>query len=135
MPPLLQVSAYRTDWAAFRSALRPILLLALGAVVFTAAAVAAVTKALAPELPWAACVALGAIVAPPDAVAASAVLKTTRIPRRLVTILEGESLLNDASSLILYRAAIAATAAGSVALGDAASSFVLSPWAARPSAT
>ncbi|RYC33025.1 Na+/H+ antiporter [Lichenibacterium minor] len=126
LPPLLQVSAYRTDWTAFRSALRPILLLALGAVVFTAAAVAAVTKWLAPELPWAACVALGAIVAPPDAVAASAVLKTTRIPRRLVTILEGESLLNDASSLILYRAAIAATAAGSVSFGEAGSSFVLS---------
>jgi CPA1 family monovalent cation:H+ antiporter len=125
LPPLLQVSAYRTDWAAFRSALRPILLLALGAVLFTAAAVASVTKWLAPELPWAACVALGAIVAPPDAVAASAVLKTTRIPRRLVTILEGESLLNDASSLILYRAAIAATAAGSVSFGDAGWSFVL----------
>ncbi len=126
LPPLLQVSAYRTDWAAFRSALRPILLLALGAVLFTAVAVAAVTKWLVPELPWAACLALGAIVAPPDAVAASAVLKTTRIPRRLVTILEGESLLNDASSLILYRAAIAATAAGSVSFGVTGSSFVVS---------
>ena len=126
LPPLLQASAYRTDWAAFRSALRPIMLLALGAVLFTAAAIAVATKLMLPELPWGACVALGAIVAPPDAVAASAVLKTLRIPRRLVTILEGESLLNDASSLILYRAAIAATAAGSVSLFDAGSSFFLS---------
>ena len=126
LPPLLQASAYRTDWAAFRSALRPIMLLALGAVLFTAVSIAVATKLMLPELPWGACVALGAIVAPPDAVAATAVLKTLRIPRRLVTILEGESLLNDASSLILYRAAIAATAAGSVSLFDAGSSFFLS---------
>ena len=126
LPPLLQVSAFRTDWDAFRLELRPILLLALGAVLFTAAVVAATAKLLVPELPWAACIALGAIVAPPDAVAATAVLKSIHIPRRLMTILEGESLLNDASSLILYRFAVAATAVASVSYTDAGTAFVLS---------
>jgi CPA1 family monovalent cation:H+ antiporter len=125
LPPLLQASAYRTDWPAFRFNLRPILFLALGAVLFTAAAVAVTAKALVPELPWAAAVALGAIVAPPDAVAAASVLKDFRIPKRLVVILEGESLLNDASSLVLYRFAVAATLAGEVSLGQASLSFLL----------
>ena len=126
LPPLLQVSALRTDWKAFRVELRPILLLALGLVLFTAIAIAAVAHALVPDLPWAACVALGAIVAPPDAVAATAVLKTVRIPRRLVTILEGESLLNDASSLILYRSAVTATATATVSFGQSGVSFLVS---------
>jgi len=126
LPPLLQVSAFRTDWDAFRLELRPILLLALGAVLFTAGVVAATAHWLVPGLPWAACIALGAIVAPPDAVAAAAVLKTIHIPRRLMTILEGESLLNDASSLILYRFAVAATATASVSFTEAGTAFVLS---------
>jgi CPA1 family monovalent cation:H+ antiporter len=125
LPPLLQASAYRTDWPAFRFNLRPILLLALGAVLFTAGAVAVTTKLLLPDLPWAAAVALGAIVAPPDAVAATSVLKNFRIPKRLVTVLEGESLLNDASALVLYRFAVTATMAGSISLGEASMSFVL----------
>src|SRR3954453_13234759 len=75
LPPLLQASAYRTDWPAFRSTLRPPLLLALGAVLFTALAVAAAARLLVPDLPWAAALALGAIVAPPDAVAAASVLR------------------------------------------------------------
>lgn len=118
LPPLLQVSAYRTDWIAFRSNLRPILLLAVGAVFFTAAAVAVVTKFLVPELPWWAAVALGAIVAPPDAVAAAAVIKQVKLPKRIVTVLEGESLINDASSLVLYRFAVGATLAGTFSLGQ-----------------
>ena len=67
LPPLLMGSAYRTDWRAFRRALRPILLLALGAVIFTSFAVAFVVRQMLPEFPWAAAIALGAIVAPPDA--------------------------------------------------------------------
>lgn len=114
LPPLLQVSAYRTDWHAFRSNLQPILLLAIGAVLFTAAAVAIVAHLLVPGLPWWAAAALGAIVAPPDAVAASSVLKKFNLPKRIVIILEGESLINDASSLVLYRFAVAAVAASSV---------------------
>ena len=124
LPPLLQVSAYRTDWPAFKFNLRPILLLAVGAVFFTALCVAAVTKLLVPDLPWWAAIALGAIVAPPDAVAAAAVLKQVKLPRRLVTVLEGESLLNDASSLVLYRFAVAATLAAGADYGSGALQFV-----------
>lgn len=123
LPPLLQASAYRTDWPAFRSNLRPILSLALGAVFFTAAAVAIVAKLVAPELPWWAAITLGAIVAPPDAVAAAAVLKQVKLPKRIVTVLEGESLINDASSLVLYRCAVAATLAGSFDLGQGVLQF------------
>ena len=75
LPPLLQASALRTDLRAFRVSLRPILLLAVGCVLFTAIAIALVMKLLVPGLPWAAGLALGAIIAPPDAVAASAILK------------------------------------------------------------
>ena len=126
LPPLLQLSAYRTDWPTFRTNLRPILLLALGAVLFTAAAVALVARWLVPTLPWGAAVALGAIVAPPDAVAATAVLRELRPPKRITTVLEGESLLNDASSLVLYRFAIGATVAGSFDFGSGLVSFLLS---------
>ena len=124
LPPLLQLSAYRTDWPAFRSNLRPILLLAVGAVFFTAAAVASVAHWLVPALPWGAAIALGAIVAPPDAVAAAAVLRDLKPPKRLAIVLEGESLLNDASSLVLYRFAVGATLAGSFDFGNGLMLFV-----------
>ncbi len=124
LPPLLQASAYRTDWRAFRANLRPILLLAVGCVFFTTAVIAVVARLLVPELPWAAAIALGAILAPPDAVAAAAVLQRLRLPRRLVTVLEGESLINDASALVLYRLAIVAAAA-SVSAWQAAGQFAL----------
>lgn len=125
LPPLLQVSAYRTDWPAFRSNLRPILLLALGAVAFTAGAVALVARWLVPELPWWAAVALGAIVAPPDAVAASSVLRRFHLPKRLLVVLEGESLINDASSLVLYRFAVASVAVASVSYVEGAGQFLM----------
>ena len=125
VPPLLQASAWRTDWRDFRANLRPILLLAVGCVLFTAACVAFAARQLIPGLPWAAAVALGAIVAPPDAVAASAVLKRLPIPRHVVVVLEGESLVNDATALVLYRFAVAAVAAGGVAFERAAGSFFL----------
>ena len=124
LPPLLQASAYRTDWPAFKFNLRPILLLAIGAVFFTAGAVAVVTKWMLPDLPWWAAIALGAIVAPPDAVAAASVLKQFNLPKRMVVVLEGESLINDASSLVLYRFAVAAVAAGTVSYGQGALQFV-----------
>jgi CPA1 family monovalent cation:H+ antiporter len=124
LPPLLLASAWRTDWRAFRANLRPILLLAVGAVLFTAICIAVVAKLLLPGLPWAAAVALGAIVAPPDAVAAAAVLQRLPIPRRIVTVLEGESLVNDATALVLYRFAVAAVAAGGVAFEAVAASFI-----------
>ncbi len=108
LPPLIYVAALETSVPAFRFNLRPILLLAVGLVVFTAACVGAVTKAIMPGVPLAACLALGAVVAPPDAVAATAVARRIGLPRRMVTILEGESLLNDASALVLFRVFVAA---------------------------
>lgn len=120
LPPLLQLSAYRTDWPSFRSQLRPILLLAIGAVFFTAGLVAVTTKLFLPSLPWWAAVTLGAIVAPPDAVAATSILSRFKLPKRIVTVLEGESLINDASSLVLYKFAVAAVGVGAVSYGEGA---------------
>jgi Na+/H+ antiporter len=125
LPPLMLASAYFTDWRAFRADLRIIVQLAVGAVVFTTLAVGWTAHAVMPSLPWAACFALGAIVSPPDAVAAKAVLKGLALPTRLVTLLEGESLVNDATGLVLYRFAVAATLTGVFDRGAAAESFVV----------
>ncbi|MDP4026781.1 Na+/H+ antiporter [Methylobacterium sp. NEAU 140] len=123
LPPLLLESAYFTVWRDFRAALRPILYLSLGAVVFTTAVVGLAARAVMPDLPWAACFALGAIVSPPDAVAAKAVLARVPLPRRLTTVLEGESLVNDASGLVLYRLAVAAALTGGFSAWEAAGAF------------
>lgn len=90
---------------------------------FTTAVVAVVTKLVVPDLPWAACAALGAIVSPPDAVSARAVLQRVTLPRRIMTLLEGESLLNDATGLVLFRFAVAAVVAGTFSLGGAVGTF------------
>ena len=124
LPPLLLASAYFTVWSDFKAQLGPILLLSVGAVVFTTAVVAVVAKLVLPELPWAACIALGAIVSPPDAVAAKAVLQRLKLPERMVTILEGESLVNDASGLVIYKFAVAAALTGAFSAPQAAASFV-----------
>ncbi|MBI0534093.1 Na+/H+ antiporter [Roseomonas sp. KE2513] len=124
LPPLLQASAWRTDWRQFRASIRPILLLAFGAVIFTALCVAVVARLLLPDLPWAAAIALGAVVAPPDAVAAASILKRLPLPQRVITVLEGESLMNDASALVLFRLAVGALAAGSVSPALAALTFL-----------
>ncbi|WP_457798068.1 Na+/H+ antiporter [Methylocystis sp. S23] len=123
LPPLLQSSAYFTVWRDFRLNLRPILMLAVGAVIFTTAVVGFVVHWLLPALPLAAGFCLGAIVSPPDAVAAKAVLARLPVPARLVTILEGESLVNDASGLMLYRVAAAAALTGVFSWSDAALMF------------
>ncbi|MBL8670959.1 MAG: Na+/H+ antiporter [Alphaproteobacteria bacterium] len=124
LPPLLFYAAYFTSWREFKSQLRPILLLAVGLVLATTAGVGWVTKQLVPDLPWAVAFAFGAIVSPPDAVAASAVLQRLRIPKRIVTIIEGESLINDASGLVLYKFAVAAALTGAFSAGEAAATFV-----------
>jgi CPA1 family monovalent cation:H+ antiporter len=103
LPPLLFAGGYFTSARDFKANLRPIILLAFGLVIFTAALVAAVTHTLIPSIGWAAAFALGGIVAPPDAVAATAIFQRLGVPRRIVTILEGESLVNDATALIIYR--------------------------------
>lgn len=123
LPPLLVDGAFYTALARFRQNLSGILSLAVGAVIFTTLAVGVVTHWLIPSLPWAACFALGAVVSPPDAVSARAVLKGVKIPRRLTTLLEGESLLNDATGLILFRFAVAATLTGAFSLADATLNF------------
>lgn len=123
LPPLLMDGAFYTALAAFRRHLAGILSLAVGAVVFTTLVVGVVVHWLAPEVPWAACFALGAIVSPPDAVSARAVLQRVRLPRRLTTLLEGESLLNDASGLVLFRFAVAAALTGSFDAVDASLEF------------
>jgi Na+/H+ antiporter len=124
VPPLLQMSAYLTAWRDFQTELRPILLLAIGAVLFTTIAVACAAHWMVPGLPWAACCALGAAVSPPDAVAAKAVLRRVALPRRLLTVLEGESLVNDASGLVLFRFAVASAVTGIFHPLHAAGTFV-----------
>src|SRR5881392_4221078 len=108
LPPLIYPAALFTSWRDFRRNLRPILLLAVGLVLFTMAAVAAVAHAIVQNIPWAAAFALGAIVSPPDAIAATAVIRRLSVPRRIEAIVEGESLVNDATALVALQFAIAA---------------------------
>lgn len=112
LPAVLYPAAIDTSWRDFRLNLRPILLLAIGLVATTTLAVGIAFKWLVPQAPWAVAFALGAIVSPPDAVAATAVLRRFRLPRRIVAILEGESLVNDATGLVLYRFAVATALTG-----------------------
>lgn len=124
LPPILYQAALLTSWNDFKANIRPISLLAIGLVIATTLAVGAALKLMVPDVPWAAAFVLGAIVSPPDAVAATAILSRLNIPRRLVTILEGESLVNDASGLVLYKFAIAAVLTGAFSLVDAGTQFV-----------
>ena len=125
LPPVLWAAAYFTSLREFTANLRPILLLAVGLVVATTVAVAVVARLVMPGMPWPVAFALGAIVSPPDAVAATAIARRLRIPHRLVTILEGESLVNDAAALVLYRVSVAAAMSGAFALGPALGQFAL----------
>ena len=123
LPPLLYAAAVRTSLVDFRANTSSILALSVGLVLFTAAGVGLVTWWVLP-VPFAVAFALGAVVAPPDAVAATAVARRIGLPRRVVTILEGESLVNDATALVSLRTAIAAfTAAGTVSFGSVALDF------------
>ncbi len=112
--PVLLDAAFDSSARDLRANWRPVVGLAVGAVALTVAVVAVVARMLVPDLPWAAAIALGAIVAPPDAAAATAVLGQLRPPHRLMVILEGESLFNDASALLVFRLAVGAALAGSV---------------------
>jgi CPA1 family monovalent cation:H+ antiporter len=112
--PVLLDAAFDASPRDLREHWRPVASLALVTVALTVAAVAVTARWLVPELPWPAAIALGAIVAPPDAAAATAVLRQLRPPHRLLVILEGESLFNDASALLIYRLAVGAAAAGAI---------------------
>ena len=126
LPPLLYSEALLFSWRDFKANLRPIGLLAFGLVFLTTAIVAVAAHAVTQGLPWGACAALGAIVAPTDAVAASAIAKSLRLPRRILTILTGESLVNDAAALVVYRLSVAAVVTGRFSAGEAAGQFLLS---------
>jgi monovalent cation/hydrogen antiporter len=125
LPPILWAAAFFTSLREFNANIRPIGLLAIGLVLVTSAAVAVVAHAVLPGIPWAAAVALGAIVSPPDAVAAAAIISRLPVPRRVIVVLEGESLVNDASALVLYRTAVAAAVTGSFSIGESVVRFFI----------
>lgn len=124
LPPVLYAAAWYTSWPDFKAARRPIGLLAIGCVIFTTCLVAWVTHSFIPGFGWAEAFVLGAIVSPPDAVAATAATKGLGVPRRVITILEGESLVNDATGLIAYKYAVGAVVVGSFVLWEASLQFL-----------
>jgi monovalent cation/hydrogen antiporter len=124
LPPLIYSASVAMSWREFKFNLRPIILLSVGCVVFTAFAVAAATHYLI-GLPWSVGFLLGAIVAPPDVVAPLAIARKLGMPRRILVVLEGEGLANDATALILYRFAVAAISTGLFSLPKATGTFAV----------
>jgi Na+/H+ antiporter len=125
LPPLLMAAAYFTSIRDFKANLRAIGLLSIALPLVTTAAVAVAAMSLMPGLGWPVAFALGAIVSPPDAVAATSIMGRLGVPRRVVTVLEGESLVNDATALVAYRLAVVAAVTGSFSLADAGVRFVV----------
>lgn len=123
LPPLLFSAGWLTDWTLFRTNLRPILQLAIGLVILTTVVVAFAAEKLIPSLGLAAAFVLGAVVSPPDAVAASASFERFSVPRRIVAVLEGEGLVNDATALVIYGYAVAAAGMVTFSLPHAVGSF------------
>jgi monovalent cation/hydrogen antiporter len=123
LPPLLYGAAWNTDWHEFKRNIRPIALLAIGLVIFTTVIVAVAVHAMIPGFGWALAFTLGAIVSPPDAVAAEAIFERLPVPRRIAAIVSGECLVNDATALVLYRFAVAAVATASFVPGHVAVAF------------
>lgn len=124
LPPLLYSSALSTSIIDIRANIRPVILLSVALIVVTTFTVGATLHLLMPDVPWAVALALGAVVAPPDAVSASAVARRIGLPRQIVTVLEGESLLNDATALVALRSAVAAIA-GTVAIASIGWDFLV----------
>lgn len=125
LPPLLYEAAWYTSWNDFWKWKRPIALLAFGLVFFTSTIVAYASSSIIPGFTLALGFLLGGIVSPPDAVAAATVLKGMGVPKRLMTILEGESLVNDASSLIVFKFALAAVLTGTFSMQEATGQFFI----------
>jgi Na+/H+ antiporter len=119
LPPLLYSSAFFTSLRELRANVQPIGLLAIGLVITTMVSVAAVAHALVDDMSWTAAFVLGAVVAPTDPIAATAIMRRLGVPRRLVSIVEGESLVNDGTALVLYRVAVTAAVAGTFSIWDA----------------
>jgi CPA1 family monovalent cation:H+ antiporter len=124
LPPALFMAAAATDWRGFRRDLRPITALAVNLVLTTTVGVAVVAVAVISGLDWSTAFVIGAIVSPPDAVATVSIVRALPVPRRVVTILEGESLINDATALVTYRFAVAAVVSGSFSIVDAGLEFI-----------
>jgi CPA1 family monovalent cation:H+ antiporter len=125
LPPLLFYAAFQSSWRDLRADARAISLASIGLVLLTTCAVAVIAHEAIEGMPWAMAFALGAIVSPTDPVAATAIMRRLGVPRRLVTVVEGESLVNDAGALIAYRVAVAAAVGGTFSLGEAALDFVV----------
>ena len=125
LPPILYAAAWNTSWPDFKAAKRPITLLAIGCVIFTTIAVAWIAHTFIPGLGWPEAFVLGAIISPPDAIAATASTRGLAVPKRVITVLEGESLVNDATGLIAYRYAVAAVVTGSFSLWEAGLQFIV----------
>lgn len=123
LPPLLYVAAWQLPWHDFKRNIRPIVQLAVGLVIITALCVMAVMQSVVPEMSWALALALGGILGPPDAIAATSVTRGLGVPTRIQTILEGESLINDATGLVIYRIGIATALTGSFIFMDAVKLF------------
>jgi monovalent cation/hydrogen antiporter len=126
LPPLLYTGGFFTGLRELRANLRPIAMLSLGLVALTTVTVAVVAHAAISGLSWAAAFVLGAVVAPTDPIAATAIMRRLGVPRRIVTIVEGESLVNDASALVLYRVAVVAAVTGGFSVWDASLRFIAS---------
>ena len=125
LPPLLYGAAFFTSLRDLRANVRPVGLLAVGLVLLTIVVVAVVAHAIVPGLPWAAAFVLGAVVSPTDPIAATAIMHRLGVPRRIVNIVEGESLVNDGTALVAYRFAVVAAVSGTFSLWEAGISFVL----------
>lgn len=125
LPPIIWSAAMFTSPREFRRNFGSIGLLAVGLIITTAVAIAVAARMLMPGMPWAIAVALGAIISPPDAVAATAIVSRMPVPRRVITVLEGESLVNDATALVLYRTAVAAAVVGTFSWGESIVRFFI----------
>jgi monovalent cation/hydrogen antiporter len=125
LPPLLYGAAFFTSLRDLRANVRPVGLLAVGLVLLTMVVVAVVAHAIVPKLPWSAALVLGAIVSPTDPIASTAIMERLGVARRVVNIVEGESLVNDGTALVAYRFAVAAAVSGTFTLWEAGLSFLL----------
>lgn len=124
LPPILYYAAFGISFTEFKRNFKEILSLALGLVLFTTFVIGILFKWIFPEFPWALAFAFGAIVSPPDATAATAILKRFAISARLLTVLEGESLVNDASAIVLYKIAVTALLSGVFSFSEGSIEFV-----------
>lgn len=125
LPPILQLAGFTTPIRDFKRNIRTIGLLAIGLVLFTIGTVAVAAHTFIEGMSWPVAFVLGAIVAPPDAVAASSIAERLKLPRRIVTVLEGESLVNDATALVAYRVAVTAVVTGAFSLWEAGGQFII----------